>query len=221
MFTAGFGLAAAYIEDHLRAWGVKPAGDHGSYLQTVRVLGVKTTSHSTVTRRRSTARRARSRTATASPFRRTWAASGASRSIASSSPATVSTRRRRPHRLPRQGREGRRRRLARRGAARRTSTRRSTAALLTGRNRYAIEQLGAAASIGPAAGGWRWPRRAGAPAAPAGAGTPARGGRGVPIPAADFTTVQRLDTPIAAERHRDRRVLRRFSSARRRRRTTS
>ena len=30
------------------AWGVKPAGDHGSYLQTVRVLGVKTTSHATV-----------------------------------------------------------------------------------------------------------------------------------------------------------------------------
>jgi len=48
VFTAGFGLAAAYVEDHLRAWGVKPAGDHGSYLQTVRVLGVKTTSRSTV-----------------------------------------------------------------------------------------------------------------------------------------------------------------------------
>ena len=48
-FSAGLGLAAAYIEDHLRAWGVKPAGDHGSYLQTVRVLGVKTTSRSTVT----------------------------------------------------------------------------------------------------------------------------------------------------------------------------
>ena len=44
VFTAGFGLAAGYVEDHLRAWGVKPAGDHGSYLQTVRVLGVKTTS---------------------------------------------------------------------------------------------------------------------------------------------------------------------------------
>src|SRR5882672_1915407 len=49
VFTAGFGLAAAYIEDHLRAWGVKPAGDHGSYLQTVRVLGVTSTSHATVT----------------------------------------------------------------------------------------------------------------------------------------------------------------------------
>src|SRR3954449_5019509 len=48
VFTAGFGLAAAYVEDHLRAWGVKPAGDGGSYLQTVRVLGVKASSHATV-----------------------------------------------------------------------------------------------------------------------------------------------------------------------------
>jgi hypothetical protein len=48
-YSAGLGLAAAYIEDHLRAWGVKPAGDAGSYLQTVRVQGVKTTSHSSVT----------------------------------------------------------------------------------------------------------------------------------------------------------------------------
>ncbi len=49
VFSPGIGLAASYIEDHLRAWGVKPAGDHGSYLQTVRVLGVKATSHSSVT----------------------------------------------------------------------------------------------------------------------------------------------------------------------------
>jgi hypothetical protein len=48
-FSAGLGLAAAYIEDHLRAWGVKPAGDHGSYLQTVAVTGVRTTSRSSVT----------------------------------------------------------------------------------------------------------------------------------------------------------------------------
>src|SRR6478672_2028556 len=48
-YGSGIGLAAAYIEDHLRSWGVKPAGDHGGYLQTVRVLGVKTTSRSSVT----------------------------------------------------------------------------------------------------------------------------------------------------------------------------
>ena len=49
VFSPGLGLAAAYVEDHLRAWGVTPAGDRGSYLQTVRVLGVKATHHSTVT----------------------------------------------------------------------------------------------------------------------------------------------------------------------------
>ena len=49
VYTAGMGLAAAYIEDHIRAWGTKPAGDSGRYLQTVRVLGVKATSHASVT----------------------------------------------------------------------------------------------------------------------------------------------------------------------------
>src|SRR5262249_26679370 len=49
VFSSGFGLAAAYIEDHLSAWGVKPAGDGGRYLQTVRVLGVKATSRASVT----------------------------------------------------------------------------------------------------------------------------------------------------------------------------
>src|SRR4051812_49503919 len=49
VFSSGFGLAAGYIEDHLRAWGVKAAGDGGHYLQTVRVLGVKTTSRAAVT----------------------------------------------------------------------------------------------------------------------------------------------------------------------------
>jgi hypothetical protein len=49
VFSPGIGLAASYIEEHLRQWGVKPAGDHGSYLQTVRVVGLKSTSHSSVT----------------------------------------------------------------------------------------------------------------------------------------------------------------------------
>lgn len=48
-YSAGLGLAAAYIEDHLEAWGVKPAGDHGSYLQQVAVQGVKASSRSSVT----------------------------------------------------------------------------------------------------------------------------------------------------------------------------
>src|SRR5215510_3286314 len=47
-YSSGIGLAAAYIEEHLGSWGVKPAGDHGGYLQAVRVLGVKTTSRAFV-----------------------------------------------------------------------------------------------------------------------------------------------------------------------------
>ena len=49
IFTEGLGLAAAYIADHLKEWGVKPAGENGSYFQTVKVLGVRTTSKASVT----------------------------------------------------------------------------------------------------------------------------------------------------------------------------
>jgi hypothetical protein len=33
-YSAGLGLAAGYIQEHLRTWGVTPAGDPGQYLQT-------------------------------------------------------------------------------------------------------------------------------------------------------------------------------------------
>ena len=40
---------AGYISDHLKEWGVKPAGDNGTYFQIVKVLGVRTTSRASVT----------------------------------------------------------------------------------------------------------------------------------------------------------------------------
>lgn len=49
IYTEGMGLAAAYIADHAKEWGLKPGGDHGSYFQDVKVLGVNTKSRSTVT----------------------------------------------------------------------------------------------------------------------------------------------------------------------------
>ena len=49
IYTEGLGLAAAYIADHLKEWGVKPGGDNGTYFQTVKVVGVKTTSRASVT----------------------------------------------------------------------------------------------------------------------------------------------------------------------------
>jgi hypothetical protein len=48
-YTEGLGLAAGYISAHLAQWGVKPAGDRGTYLQTVKVLGVRTNSKASVT----------------------------------------------------------------------------------------------------------------------------------------------------------------------------
>jgi len=48
-YTEGLGIAASYIAERLKEWGVKPVGDNGTYFQTVRVLGVRTASKSTVT----------------------------------------------------------------------------------------------------------------------------------------------------------------------------
>src|SRR5215470_8965399 len=48
-FSEGLGLAAAYIADQLKSWGIKPGGPNGSYFQRVAVLGVKSENHSTVT----------------------------------------------------------------------------------------------------------------------------------------------------------------------------
>jgi hypothetical protein len=49
VFTEGLALAGAYIADHLKEWGVRPGGDDGGYFQTVKVLGVRTRSNSSVT----------------------------------------------------------------------------------------------------------------------------------------------------------------------------
>jgi hypothetical protein len=49
IYTEGYGLAAGYIQEHLRQWGVKPLGENGTYLQTVKSRGYKVTRNSTVT----------------------------------------------------------------------------------------------------------------------------------------------------------------------------
>ncbi len=48
-FSEGLGLAAGYIEEQLNTLGVKPGGDQGTYFEQVKVQGVKTTSHSSIT----------------------------------------------------------------------------------------------------------------------------------------------------------------------------
>ena len=49
IYTEGYGLAAAYVADHLRQWGVKPMGDDGTYFQTVKNRGYRVTRNSSVT----------------------------------------------------------------------------------------------------------------------------------------------------------------------------
>ena len=48
-YTEGLGLAAGYIASHLKEWGVKPGGDNGTYLQTVKVQGIRVNSKASVT----------------------------------------------------------------------------------------------------------------------------------------------------------------------------
>ena len=49
VYSEGLGLAASYIADRLKEWGVKPAAEDGDYFQAVKVVGVKTSSRSSVT----------------------------------------------------------------------------------------------------------------------------------------------------------------------------
>jgi len=49
IYTEGYGLAAGYIQEHLRQWGLKPIGENGTYLQTMKNRGYKVTRNSTVT----------------------------------------------------------------------------------------------------------------------------------------------------------------------------
>jgi len=49
IYTEGYGLAAQYVADHLRQWGVKPLNADGTYFQPVTSKGYKVTRNSTVT----------------------------------------------------------------------------------------------------------------------------------------------------------------------------
>ena len=193
VYSAGFGLAGAYIEDHLREWGVKPAGDAGSYLQTVKVLGVKTTSHASVT-------------VTVGGERRTFADGsgivfprnmGGKRTFTIDHVEFVGYGLDTPGgtHADYRGRSVKGAAVVWLGAAGpqdvdQTANRR----LLTGRNRYATDTMGAAAAIGVAVAGAAGRGGGGGDAGRGGAAGNA--GRGGQIPAADFTTVQRLDTPL-------------------------
>jgi hypothetical protein len=218
-FSEGLGMAASYIADHLREWGVKPGGDAGTYFRAVSVLGVTSTNRSSVT----------------------VEVNGQARTFKDGEgvtfPKNVGGKRRFTvngvefvgyglH-VPQAGLDD----YARRDVAGKAVVwlgaegpesldlekyRRA----LFGRNRYALEMAQAAAAIGPVlpgrdggdrragqgeargqAGGSGQPadqaRGQAAQAAPSGQGQGGPGRGAAALPQADFTTVQRLDRPVA------------------------
>jgi hypothetical protein len=202
VFSAGFGLAGAYIEDHLRLWGVKPAGDPGQFLQTVRVLGVKTTSHSTITVNVNGESKVFADGAGVT-FPRNM---GGKRQLTVARVEFAGYGLDAPgaNHMDYRGKDVKDSAVVWLGASGPKDIDQATyRRLLTGRNRYATEQLGAAASIGPTGTGGSG--RAGGAGSAGGASTQdgargfrpsgSGGGRGAPLPPPDFTTVQRLDTP--------------------------
>ena len=187
VFSAGIGMAAGYLADHLRVWGVTPGGDAGSYFQTVRVLSVKATTRSTVTVQVGTESRTfNDGDAIAFPRQ-----AGGKRRLTIDRVEFTGY----GLDLPAEGRaDVTGRGLA--GAAMvwlgvdgpRNVDAQKYRLLLGQRNRYAVEEGRAAASIGPET----TPRALGAPPQAAGPAS----GRGRAIPAFDFTTVERLDKPL-------------------------
>jgi hypothetical protein len=193
VYTSGFGLAGAYIEDHLRAWGAKPAGDPNSYLQTVKVLGVKATSHASVT-------------VTVNGEKRTFADGtgitfpknmGGKRTLTIDRVEFVGYGLDAPTsgHTDYRGKDVKGEAVVWLGAnGPKNVDQNANRRLLGGRSRYATETMGATAAIGVAVAGG--PGRAGGAGGAGQAGPAGGGGRGgQQIPAADFTTVQRLDTP--------------------------
>ena len=190
-YSAGLDLAATYISDHLRAWGVKPAGDNHSFLQTVRVLGVKTTSRSSVT-------------VTVAGETRTYQ-DGAGVTFPKNSGVSRTLTVRRVefagyglnvpavNHMDFHGRDVRDSAVVWLGADGPKTVDSQYRRLLNGRTRYATEQLKALATIGPEAArrgdtGTMTPTDA--------VHTPLPEGRDPAPVAPDFTTTQRLDNKI-------------------------
>jgi hypothetical protein len=181
VYSEGQGLAAGYIQTHLQDWGVTPGGDRGTYLQTVRVLGVKATSRSSVTVQVGSERRT-FKDGDGVNFPRN---AGAKQSVTLDriefvgyglEVAAIDH-----HDL--RGKDLRNAAMVFLGTTGPKGVdAQSHRRLLTGRGRYAIDQMQAAATVGPA------------PSVPAG-GDQNAGRARTAANTPDFTTSQRLDQP--------------------------
>ena len=192
-YTEGLGLAAGYIASHLQQWGVEPAGDGGTYLQTVRVRGIRTESRASIT----VSVNGETRTfkdGEGVTFPRQM---GGKQTIDGKKVAFVGYGLQIPAAELDDYTEGspRGRIVVYLGPQGPSTLPQGSYRLLGARGRNAVEK-GAAAVIAPATMGRG---RSTAPAAPPAAAT-GRGGRGVaPVNAGDFTTVQRYDNIITPQ----------------------
>jgi hypothetical protein len=193
-YSEGLGLAAAYLADQLKSWGVKPAGDNGSYFQLVRVLGVKSDNHSSIT-------------VEANGQTRTFAQRqgivfpanvGKKRSFTSDQIEFMGYGLDLPQANHRDyaGRNVKGKVVIWLGAAGPQEVDAPHRRLLSGRARYATDVQGAIASIGPVMFGGVRPE--GMPAAAPQAGAGQRPDQPVRTEVPDFTTVQRLDNVAPA-----------------------
>lgn len=195
-FSEGIGLASSYISQHLREWGVKPGGDHDSYLQAVKVLGVRSSSRSTLTVEVNGQKKV-FKDGEGLDFpknvggKRTFTVDRVEfMGYGLDAPAA--------NHMDYAGKDVKGAAVVWLGPAGPSGVDAATyRRLITGRNRYATDQLGALAAIGPALQGFGG-GGGGAAAAPAPAAGGGGGGGfgGAPIPRADFTTVERLDSPL-------------------------
>lgn len=186
-FSEGLGLAAAYIAEQLRSWGVKPGGDNGSYFQRVRVLGVKSAQHSTLVVEINGQMRV-FKDGEGITFPKNV---GSKRSFTVDQVEFMGYGLDAPlaNHNDYAGKDVKGKAVVYLGAAGPKGLDQKFRRALGGRNRYATDQRQALASIGPAGGGGGRPGGGGGPA---GGGA---GGRGA-IEPPDFTTVQRLDNPL-------------------------
>jgi hypothetical protein len=185
-FSEGLGLAAAYLAEQLRSYGVKPGGDNGSYFQRVRVLGVKSANRSTLAVEVNGQTRV-FKDGEGVTFPKNV---GAKRSFTMDQVEFLGYGLDAPlaNHNDYAGKDVKGKAVVYLGANGPKGLGQQFRRSLGGRARYATDQKQASASVGVGGGGF-----GGRPGG-GGAGGAAAGGRG--IEPADFTTVQRLDHPL-------------------------
>ncbi|HST20179.1 MAG TPA: M28 family peptidase, partial [Blastocatellia bacterium] len=186
-YTEGLGLAAGYIAGQLKAWGVKPGGPNGSYFQRVSVLGVKSTNNSTVTVEvNGQTRTFKNKEGISFPTN-----VGGKRSVKADEIEFIGYGLNLPGHNDYAARKVKGKVIVYLGtAAPKGVDQQQSFRVMGGRSRNATELEGAVASIGPV-----MPARAGRGGGPGAGGATA--GSQFALPEPDFTTVQRLDNPIA------------------------